>query len=627
MSDVLKGLLRQSGITEEDFEAQRKAARESDTALKPKRGVSDSQELARILALPRRSWETYCTPDIVERVSAHLRNPQWLENWKVDPRNAKKPVPTSAPMLRPVQVASLCEIHDYRGMLGSQRVGAGKTLTTLLAPNILDPRPKKPLLLVPAKLLEKTRREMHSYRQSWLIVGYIKMMSYELLGRPQSAKELEQYGPDMIIADEAHRLKNTGAAVVKRVKRYMNEHPETIFIALSGTITKRSLHDYAHISQWACKRSNPVPTDFNTRMEWSIILDEKPRIDNEGLNAKLAPGALIRLCNDEERQLYKDDPVRAVRKGFRRRFVDTPGIVATQEGALAMSLRIESELVAMPEPAAHEAVKSMRQKWERPDGEPIMDAIELWRHLREIACGFWYRWNPNPPREWMADRRAWTKTVREILRDNRRGLDSEFQVKKAVLEGHYPNHTGTLAQWLRSEPTFKPNPEAVWVSTAVLDRAAKWMEEEKGIVWVEHVEFGQALATKTGVSFFQRGGVDQFRRAIEDHPTDQPMICSIASNAEGRNLQAWSSNLIVSPPTSGQTWEQLLGRTHRDGQEADEVSVTLLVTLKEQVDAFERACRDARYISDVTGQEQKLCYADITVIESNSAPILPNGGR
>jgi superfamily II DNA or RNA helicase len=104
------------------------------------------------------------------------------------------------------------------------------------------------------------------------------------------------------------------------------------------------------------------------------------------------------------------------------------------------------------------------------------------------------------------------------------------------------------------------------------------------------------------------------------------MICSIASNSEGRNMQAWSTNLVVSPPTSGQTWEQMLGRTHRDGQEADEVSCHLLVSLREQADAFERACRDARYISDSTGQEQKLCYADIDVVDSSLAPVLPHRG-
>ncbi|NJN63637.1 MAG: SWF/SNF helicase family protein [Acidobacteria bacterium] len=271
-------------------------------------------------------------------------------------------------------------------------------------------------------------------------------------------------------------------------------------------------------------------------------------------------------------------------------------------------------------PEISSAVREMRLSWMRPDGEPIMDAIELWRHMLEIACGFYYRWNPTPPPEWRAARKTYAKAVRAVLKHNQRGLDSESQVRRAIIEGHYPEHVSALQQWQQVAPTFKPNTEAVWVSDRMLKRCAEWMESERGIVWVQHVEFGKDLARLTGTAFYQRGGVNQWGKPIEDQPPGTPMILSLASNSEGRNLQAWNSNLFTYFPTSGAQAEQCLGRTHREGQQADEVNVTLLVSLREQAEAFERARSDAAAITHTTGQEQKLTYADIDVIASRDAP-------
>ena len=42
-------------------------------------------------------------------------------------------------------------------------------------------------------------------------------------------------------------------------------------------------------------------------------------------------------------------------------------------------------------------------------------------------------------------------------------------------------------------------------------------------------------------------------------------------HATGRNLQQWSTAIVLEPPSSGKAWEQLLGRHHRERQTADEV--------------------------------------------------------
>jgi hypothetical protein len=76
-------------------------------------------------------------------------------------------------------------------------------------------------------------------------------------------------------------------------------------------------------------------------------------------------------------------------------------------------------------------------------------------------------------------------------------------------------------------------------------------------------------------------------------------------------LQRWSRNLVVAPPTSGKAWEQLLGRTHREGQQADEVSFEVFLPIQELKDCFERARADAKYLEETYGNRQKLNYADI----------------
>ncbi len=539
-----------------------------------------------------------------------------------------------ATSVEPVGVLPVCDLTvPETGNFVCDNIVVHNTLISMLAFVVLEAR--RPVLLVPAKLVEKTRRDMAVLRKHWLIPAWVQVISYEMLGREQAAQRLEEAAPDVIVMDECHRVRNTRTAVCRRVKRYLDAQRESgapvRIVAMSGTITKRSLHDYVHIAAWCLPQTNPTPRDFPTRMEWSLVLDER-RGANE--STKIAPGALIDLCNVEEREIYRRDPELAVRRAYRRRLVDTPGVVATQEGALGTSLSIASKILTVPELA--DPIRNLKLGWVRPDGEPIMDALELWRHLRALAaCGMFYRWNPAPPPEWLAARKVWAKAVREILRASR-GLDSESPIASALdryaaqKAGLEPDTAGiilendealaALTAWREHKSAFTPTTEAVWLSDVQLKAAAKWMHEEKGICWVEHIEFGKRLAKETGVSYYWRGGVDANGRMVEDHPPGTPLIASIASNSEGRNLQAWNTNYIVSLPTTGAMLEQLFGRTHRDGQEADEVSVTCPIVVREQVKQFDGARADAMYITQTTGQEQKLCYADMDFVAFEDAP-------
>ncbi len=503
-----------------------------------------------------------------------------------------------------------CEVADLTvpdtGNFVCNNIVIHNTLSSLLGFTVLNAQ--RPLLLVPAKLKEKTMRDMNIARKNWLVPPYVRIVSYEILGRTQSADLLREWSPDVIIADECHRLRNTGAIVTKRVGKFMEENENVIMVALSGTIMKRSIKDYAHIAGWCLKHKSPTPSSYEIRTEWSLAIDDVKDDDN-----RLTPGALMELCNEQEKAEYPIDPLRTIRRAYRRRLTESPGVIATQEGALSMSLLIEPRIIHCPTISGWS--QYMRTKWERPDGVDMMDGMEVWRHLREMACGFFYRWNPPPPKEWREARKLWTARVRQVLRDNRRGLESEGQVINAVDAGQYPNDE--LVRWRAVKDEYDPekNKEPVWVSDAAIDSAIKWAHEEKGIVWVEHTAFGERMAAKSGLPFYQNMGLTKIgRKFIEDHPPGEPMIAAREPNFEGRNLQfGWSKMLMTTPHTAGYIWEQTIGRLHRDSQEADEVVVTVAAAIPEMLVFFDRACQDARLISDTTGQEQKLCYADITI--------------
>lgn len=581
--------------------------------------VERSPDFERIKALPRRRWDVDAeSRNYVQLMSAHFRTPGSNET------------------LRAVQAASLVEMAHNGGLFGPQRVGAGKTLTSLLGFLVL--RAQRPVLLLPANLIEKTNRDIEMLRKTWHIPGNVARISYEMLGHAAHSQDLEIASPDVIIADECHKMKSADAAVTARVKRYMQKNPQTKFVALSGTMIRNSMEEYYHLIRWCLKERAPVPFDLAEQKAWSGCLDPKKPLD--GMSVK--PGVLVELCNKEELAIFAEDPTKAARTAYRRRLNETPGVVATEEGALlslsgtgVMSLNIDSINVELP--AIKDIVSDLKLEKMHPDGYKCIDKIEVWRHLRELCCGFYYRWNPLPPQEWRNARSAWAYFVNEELKKYPE-IDTEGQITQMIKNKEIvsPEYDQWQAQLIRPLPDtgepFEINTEAVWIDEGMLHACAKWLKQNVGICWVEHIEFGKKLAEISGLPYYGAGGLNEAGRDIvldfpdkDKHgnpspPAKKSIIASIPANATGKNLQVFKRNLVPLTPMSSSTWEQMLGRTHRDGQQADEVSATLLISMKEQVVWYELAIAVARNVSDMSGQEQKLCYATSTVVLQENAP-------
>ncbi len=517
--------------------------------------------------------------------------------------------PKGTMRLRAVQALALHDIGICKGAFLGVGVGEGKTLTSFLAAYVLDA--KRPLLLLPASLIEKTERDRRvSYGPHWRIPSNIRLMSYEMLGRAQSAMDLETYKPDLIICDEVHRLKNKRAAVTRRVARWMHDHPETKFVGMSGTVMRKSLCDFAHILRWALKDKAPIPKTTEELEEWASALDESVAGRPGDELTRLKPGALLQFAGREPTNSGSD--LERARRGFRARLTETPGVVATAGDSerVDCSIYIRAHVLDV-KPITEQHFKKLRETWETPDGWPLAQGVDVWRHARELAIGLHYAWDPRPPREWLEPRRAWCAFVREVLAHSR-SLDSELQVAQACDAGRLDD--SCLQAWRAVRDTFVPHSVAIWHDDSALKFCADWMKTP-GIVWSEHSFFAERLAELTGCPYYGAKGLTSAGQFIDDADPKRAAIVSIDANREGRNLQTkWSRNLVVSPPEGADVWQQMLGRTHRPGQLADEVEVDILWGCREHVNAWSRALAGTIAVRDtVGGAPAKLLLADINV--------------
>lgn len=543
--------------------------------------VVRSSEFRRVESLPRREWEK-CT----------------TVAQAVDVLTQEYKTPNGTQTLRPHQAAALLELHARRGLFAPLGVGSGKTLITQLAPLVLESQ--RPLLLLPAALKKVTvANVLPDLRKHWRTHPALRIESYEGLSVISGQRMLEDYEPDLIIADECHALARAGSARTKRFARYMRAHPDVVFCALSGTVTRRSILDYAQIITWALRSGAPLPASYSDLVDWSRALDEGVPHDQQ-----IAPGALVSFCTSFE----------TAREGYARRLTQTPGVIATRDSALGTSLyinRITQEHLPPPEEITR-ALTKLRATWETPGGEQITDALDMWRKSQELSLGYYYRWqwqNDTPDEQWLRARAEWRAFVRHAIAHQRKPpLDSELQVHNACASGALKS-CGVFEAW--QEQRTKPPPPVVpvWFCDHVIRCLSQFVVAPDTLIWSSSQAVSERLVIAHGWPYFGPGDKNAVTLLSHLASHTSPVIVSLQAHGTGKNLQTYAHNLIVTPPSSGAIWEQLLGRTHRPGQLADEVRASVLVHTPELFDAFEQARKTSLYIEQTTNQTQKLSYA------------------
>lgn len=555
--------------------------------------VGMSEDLKRILALPRRSPEP--PPGIAERLTAELRRPGGTMT------------------LWPHQAFALDEIRSTGNLLGALGTGFGKSLLSLLAPTVLDARVS--ILLVPSALKRQTVEKFYPlYAPQWRLPnlhgssihypdarGILYVVSYSSLSSVRGASSLDDLQPDCIIMDECHAVSNTSAARTKRFRRYCNQARASgqlkHVIGLSGSMLSRRVKNTAGLSKIIHRRGSPFPLEYHTLEAWSEALDPSPEGDER------EPGELARLCKDNE----------STRSGFRRRLIETPGVVATSEASVGTSLVFHERSVAVP-PEVSKALYDMQQTWVTPTGDEITDALTLWRHAREIAAGVCLRWvwprqEPLELRqEWMECRRNYNREVREFL-THRAGpnMDSPLLLARAAVAGKW--NSAYFADWSRIHKACRPETEAVWISDFLVEDAVAWGSKTPGIIWYSIDAVGREIAKRGGFELY--GPQAEWPRNIFEESGRKTIVASVESAGTGQELQMFHRSLFTSTMTKAHSWEQAVARCHRPGQEEDQVDV-YVYRHGPYADAFRTAIADAKFVEETMGTRQRLLFADMT---------------
>ena len=560
-------------------------------------GVRSSYDFKRIAELPRRDPDA-AIPDLSPLYVRADANCSGCDLCRKGP-----------PTLRPLQNRLLLEAERCGGAIGPMPVGAGKTLSALLLPDAMGA--KRAVILVPAQLKDQMLRvDIPRYAKHFHIhADRIKVVSYSELSIARGARLLPTLRPDLLICDEVHSLKRRESARTKRVMRYLDEEPSCKFVGMSGTVTSRSLRDYAHLARRALRAGAPVPFDWGVLAEWCAALDERVEIHT-------GAGVLLDWASEEER---KGDELAAARAGFRRRLLETPGIVASASEEVGSSLILSAHRFPFP-PAVAQAFSKLEALWATPDGIELEDPMAYARVARQLAQGFYYVWRwpgGEPDREWLDARNAWGKACRNFLKArSKEGLDSPLLLSNAIMRGDLKGDTADAwLAWAKVKTRPEPPVEPVWLDDTLplarveALRAVVLEGDEAGtplVVWYEHRAVGELLQRK--MPTFGAGADAEVGREASMQKV-RTVALSVPAHGTGKNLQAWSRAVVLCPPSSGTRTEQLIGRLHRPGQLADEVRFAYDASSPEFQGALVSCLEQARYVEQTQGAKQRALYA------------------
>jgi hypothetical protein len=293
----------------------------------------------------------------------------------------------------------------------------------------------------------------------------------------------------------------------------------------------------------------------------------------------------------------------------------------------------------------HDMLHQLMTSWQRPDGEELVSSLDVHRCAKELSSGFYYRWTwPRAEvmavrKKWLEVRKEWHKEMREKLKLSKEFMDSPLLLTKAAIRWHDgythikrdsngkeierqvippKSKNGPLPvwdssvwpDWKATRDSARPETEGVWVDDWLARDAADWCKSTVGICWYESDLFGRRVAELSGAPHFGAGSVAS--EGILRERGQRSIVASMRAHGTGKNLQPFARNLFGQQFSDAATGEQVCGRTHRQGQLADEITYEVYRHTQVFIEALNRAKMLASYVQETMGASQKLLLATYT---------------
>jgi hypothetical protein len=619
--------------------------------------VEMSEDLRRVLALPRRKplnvddpTSIGCVAMVESEMRKYSLGPRACRCAELDPQVAAGKRECIQRLL-PVQAWALREIALAGGLIGSIVVGAGKTVLDVMALLALDV--PLGLLLIPPSLMDQIVIDYQLIAEHFRVPGLVvhlgerkhrtfaarrrpdgreeptlHVLPYSRLSQPSSSDWIENLRPNAIIADECDALSDKTSARTLRLMRFYSGRetmtPEqraerlrtTRFCGWTGSISDKSLGEYAHLMLLALRDASPLPIDPMVVEEWDRCV---------GASSFPCPaGALMKLC----------EPGESVRSGFRRRLAETLGVVVTTSSNVTVAGGTERvdldvrERSAPPIPTVVAEALAKVRSGVRPDtiagnkqDEEFDDVLEQVKCAREVACGMFYRWIF--PRgeaeslidEWYGARKPWNKELRLQKIRGEEHLDSTHHCEQAAMRawGDAPKRADrpewkaeSWPRWRDVKDLVKPETQAVRLHPFLVEDAAHWGLTSRGIIWYSMVELAMWIREISGLTVHE-GGPGAGAR-LRSEIGDRSIVASVKSHGRGRDgLQhLFDRQLIINVLSSGRGSQQLLGRLHRRGQRSATVFTEVYIHTEELRESLEQALARGQYVLETLGESQKL---------------------